>query len=354
MHIRGQAHVRGGDLPERDDHDAELHRVTTSAGTSSTTTPTTRRRCCRPAPSSTSSAGTTTRPANRYNPDPKNWVGFGNRSIDDMSFAWMSFFHMPEDEFERRLEERAPSRPTTDGGRGWELRVMTASCVEGTGCGRWTWRRGARLGRVAARPHAPVLRRSRAGAGTSRGAARQAPRAGVRPCGRRGAGVPDVRRLGSGLAAATDAGAQTYHSGQNLQPVFEGWEQNADGSFNMVFGYLNRNYEEHLRHPGGAGQPLRAGRSGSRPADVLLSAPAAHHLPRPRSRRLGRPGARLDRHRARADRPRGRLAGAGADHRRAGHRDEPRRRRRAGDRERGRPPSSSSRAPSGPCGWASR
>ncbi|MCY4077299.1 MAG: hypothetical protein OXH04_17930, partial [Acidobacteria bacterium] len=47
--------------------------------------------------------------ANRYNPDPKNWVGFGNRSIDDMSFAWMSFFHMPEEEFERRVEARAQS-----------------------------------------------------------------------------------------------------------------------------------------------------------------------------------------------------------------------------------------------------
>ena len=44
--------------------------------------------------------------ANRYNPDPKNWVGFGNRSIDDMSFAWMSFFHMPEDVYEQKLAER--------------------------------------------------------------------------------------------------------------------------------------------------------------------------------------------------------------------------------------------------------
>ena len=43
---------------------------------------------------------------NRYNPDPKNWVGFGNRSIDDMSFAWMSFFHMPEDVYEQKLAER--------------------------------------------------------------------------------------------------------------------------------------------------------------------------------------------------------------------------------------------------------
>ena len=51
--------------------------------------------------------------SNRYNPDPKNWVGFGNRSIDDMSFAWMSFFHMSEAEFERRVAERA-SRSNDD------------------------------------------------------------------------------------------------------------------------------------------------------------------------------------------------------------------------------------------------
>ena len=51
------------------------------------------------------------------------------------------------------------------------------------------------------------------------------------------------------LGGAPGASAQTYHSGQNLQPVFEGWEQNADGSFNFVFGYLNRNYEEHLDVP---------------------------------------------------------------------------------------------------------
>ncbi len=48
-----------------------------------------------------------------------------------------------------------------------------------------------------------------------------------------------------------DSFAQTYHSGQNLQPVFEGWEQNPDGSFDMVFGYLNRNYEERLNIPVG-------------------------------------------------------------------------------------------------------
>lgn len=53
------------------------------------------------------------------------------------------------------------------------------------------------------------------------------------------------------LLGVAPAGFQTYHSGQNLQPVFEGWERNPDGSFNMVFGYLNRNYEEHLDIPVG-------------------------------------------------------------------------------------------------------
>jgi hypothetical protein len=37
-----------------------------------------------------------------------------------------------------------------------------------------------------------------------------------------------------------------YSRGQSLQPVFEGWSRNPDGSFDMWFGYLNRNYEERL------------------------------------------------------------------------------------------------------------
>jgi hypothetical protein len=40
-----------------------------------------------------------------------------------------------------------------------------------------------------------------------------------------------------------------YATGQNVVPVFEGWERNADGSFTMVFGYMNRNYEEEVDVP---------------------------------------------------------------------------------------------------------
>ena len=43
---------------------------------------------------------------------------------------------------------------------------------------------------------------------------------------------------------AVAAGGQRFDRGQNVAPVFEGWERNADGTFTMVFGYMNRNYEE--------------------------------------------------------------------------------------------------------------
>ncbi len=55
------------------------------------------------------------------------------------------------------------------------------------------------------------------------------------------------------LLVATAAAAQDvynnsvrYSRGQSVQPVFEGWSRNPDGSFAMWFGYLNRNHEEKL------------------------------------------------------------------------------------------------------------
>ena len=42
----------------------------------------------------------------------------------------------------------------------------------------------------------------------------------------------------------TIAYAQTYRSGQYVEPAFEGWRPNPDGSFSMMFGYMNENWEE--------------------------------------------------------------------------------------------------------------
>ena len=62
------------------------------------------------------------------------------------------------------------------------------------------------------------------------------------------------------LAAGITLHGQTpWLRGQNVQPVFEGWERNADGSFNMVFGYLNRNHDEQPVIPVGANNFLEPG-----------------------------------------------------------------------------------------------
>jgi hypothetical protein len=37
-----------------------------------------------------------------------------------------------------------------------------------------------------------------------------------------------------------------YNSGQSIQPIFEGWAKNADGSYRLWFGYLNRNHVEEI------------------------------------------------------------------------------------------------------------
>jgi hypothetical protein len=43
-----------------------------------------------------------------------------------------------------------------------------------------------------------------------------------------------------------------FNSGQSVAPIYEGWERVPDGSFNMVFGYLNRNHVQQLSIPIGA------------------------------------------------------------------------------------------------------
>ena len=43
-----------------------------------------------------------------------------------------------------------------------------------------------------------------------------------------------------------------YDTGQTIQPIFQGWSKNEDGTFDMHFGYLNRNYSAELHVPFGA------------------------------------------------------------------------------------------------------
>jgi hypothetical protein len=50
-----------------------------------------------------------------------------------------------------------------------------------------------------------------------------------------------------------------YNSGQDVQPIFEGWSRNPDGSFSFHFGYLNRNWVQELSIPVGPNNSLEPG-----------------------------------------------------------------------------------------------
>jgi len=50
-----------------------------------------------------------------------------------------------------------------------------------------------------------------------------------------------------------------YNSGQDVQPIFDGWSHNPDGSFALHFGYLNRNYVQELSIPVGPANNIEPG-----------------------------------------------------------------------------------------------
>jgi hypothetical protein len=50
-----------------------------------------------------------------------------------------------------------------------------------------------------------------------------------------------------------------YSSGQALNPAYEGWMPNADGSFTMVFGYMNSNWQQEFDIPIGPQNAIEPG-----------------------------------------------------------------------------------------------
>jgi hypothetical protein len=57
----------------------------------------------------------------------------------------------------------------------------------------------------------------------------------------------------------TELPSTKFSSGQDVQPYFEGWIHNADGSFDLVFGYFNRNWQEELAIPAGPDNSVEPG-----------------------------------------------------------------------------------------------
>jgi len=57
----------------------------------------------------------------------------------------------------------------------------------------------------------------------------------------------------------TELPSTKFTSGQDVQPYFEGWIRNTDGSFDLVFCYFNRNWQEELAIPAGPDNMIEPG-----------------------------------------------------------------------------------------------
>ena len=76
------------------------------------------------------------------------------------------------------------------------------------------------------------------------------------------------------LRTTGSAGSQLvqvrHWSGQGIAPVYEGYDMNPDGSFNMWFGYMNRNYEEEVDIPIGPDNNFEPGGDRGQPTHFMV------------------------------------------------------------------------------------
>ena len=48
---------------------------------------------------------------NRHIPDPRQWVGWGDRTADEMAHAWVDLTYLEQDDFDRQVAARkAPGK----------------------------------------------------------------------------------------------------------------------------------------------------------------------------------------------------------------------------------------------------
>jgi hypothetical protein len=55
--------------------------------------------------------------ANKNNPDPDQWVGYGDRTVDEMAHAWMNVVYLDDDEYKALLAERKTQVTRTEPGQ---------------------------------------------------------------------------------------------------------------------------------------------------------------------------------------------------------------------------------------------
>ncbi len=192
--------------------------------------------------------------ANKNNPDPDQWVGYGDRTVDEMAHAWMNVVYLTDAEYQEWLAQH--KKPTTN-----DDRQQNAATV------------AAREERD--HDHAPTTALQ-----ASMNRARPAP--GARP-----------RALVAGVVVSAQLpSTPPKEFGASVTPAYDGWYDNPDGTHTFLIGYYNRNTEQEVDIPIGPNNHFEPGNPDRRPADALPDEPQLRHVhrspcrrssPRPRS-----------------------------------------------------------------------
>ncbi len=74
-----------------------------------------------------------------------------------------------------------------------------------------------------------------------------------------GAVTVQAQTPGSPPKLPTELSNIRFNSGQSVVPYFEGWIRNPDGTFDLVFGYFNRNWEQAIAIPAGPDNTVELG-----------------------------------------------------------------------------------------------
>ena len=74
-----------------------------------------------------------------------------------------------------------------------------------------------------------------------------------------GLGLALVLSLPASAVAQADPFNFQFTSGQNVAPFFDGWSRNPDGTYEMHFGYINRNHVEEVHLPIGPDNGMESG-----------------------------------------------------------------------------------------------
>ena len=191
-------------------------------------------------------------PSNKSNPDPDQWVGWGDRTVDEMGHAWINITYYKDDEFKAELAKREAQRRRAATSTDQRLTQSVLGAV-------------LEVGRMDSSHGTRSIGSPRAAAAIVGWRTVSAGRSGAGPL----------------AAVATDSRARVRAS---PAPSKAG-TTDKDGSHQPARRLLQPEHEAGVRHPGRSEQPHRAGRARSGAADAFRPGPSVRRSSRSRCRR---------------------------------------------------------------------